>query len=173
MTATEDETDGKRCSSRHFCLPRVELQIKKGTTRNGNVRKKWHGMIIPSGGKDTATFVVLRETGGNARHQNLSTNSSGTMGYSQQAGIGCYNLLAMLGWCGWKKTPEIRRAVAKAKCSAWTQSFERVQRASKLQTGTDCDFRRNSIARHQSKKKETLALLVSESYPTALQQPPP
>ena len=141
----------------------MECEKKNGT---------W--MIIPSGGKDAATFVVLRETGGHARHQNLTYRQFGddgvlTTGRNWLLQPPC----SWMVWCGWGprnsscRCKEIVRGLSHSSESRERRNFN----GHRLRFSAE---RRNSIARHpsQSKEKETLALLVSESYPTALQQPP-
>ena len=86
----------------------MECEKKNGT---------W--MIIPSGGKDAATFVVLRETGGHERHQNLTYKRFGDDGVLT---TGRNWLVQPLAWLVWvekksrrskKSHSSCRRAVAK------------------------------------------------------------
>ena len=77
VATTKDEANGKRCSPGHVARIKVRRAAVCGSKRNDT---NWKCEKKNARGKDTDTLVVLRETGGRARHQPLTYKRLGDGG---------------------------------------------------------------------------------------------
>ena len=170
MTTTKDETDGKRCSSRHVCLPRVELEIQQERHTKWNVRKKMalgddHSKWRQRCGYFRCASRDRRTC--KASKPNVQTVRGRWSTHNRQELAGTASCLAGVG--GKKVTPVQEKpfVVPSCRCQKIVRGLSHSSESRERRNGHRLRFsaeRRISIARHPIKEEEdALALLVSES----------